>query len=53
MSKIVSAGTGVAYSLAHPDQAELVRRAGHRRTLAEHTYHARFQKLFAELRLDQ
>ena len=43
----------VRYYLAHPDQAEIVRQAGHRRALAEHTYQARFRKLFVELGLAQ
>lgn len=41
------------YYLAHPDQAEIVRQAGYRRALAEHTYQARFRKLFVELGLAQ
>jgi spore maturation protein CgeB len=41
----------VRYYLAHSDQAEMVRCAGHRRALAHHTYHTRFQKLFADIGL--
>ncbi len=39
------------YYLAHPAQADVIRQAGHRRALAQHTYQARFRKLFEELRL--
>jgi spore maturation protein CgeB len=41
----------VRYYLSHPAQAEQVRQAGRKRALAEHTYHARFQKLFKTLGL--
>lgn len=41
----------VRYYLAHPVQADQVRQAGRKRALAEHTYHARFNKLFNDLRL--
>jgi spore maturation protein CgeB len=41
----------VRYYLSHPDQAEAVRQAGHRRALQDHTYHRRFQTLFAQLQL--
>jgi len=43
----------VRFYLTHPDQAEIVRQAGHKRALAEHTSQARFQKLFLELGLKQ
>jgi len=43
----------VRYYLAHRDQAERVRQAGHRRALAEHTCTARFCKLFTQLGLAQ
>jgi spore maturation protein CgeB len=39
------------YYLAHPEQAEQVRQAGHRRALADHTYHKRFKDLFTQLGL--
>jgi len=41
----------VCYYLAHMGQAEMVRRAGHRRALRDHTYQRRFQQLFAEIGL--
>lgn len=41
----------VRFYLAHPDQAEMIRQAGRKRALAEHTYHDRFRKLFKTLRL--
>jgi spore maturation protein CgeB len=41
----------VRYYLAHPDQAERVRQAGHKRALRDHTYHRRFQTLFSALGL--
>jgi len=37
------------YYLAHPEQAEQVRQAGHRRALADHTYQKRFKDLFVQL----
>lgn len=37
------------YYLAHPEQAEAIRRAGHRRALAQHTWQHRFEELFAAL----
>ena len=42
----------VRYYLAHPDEAEKVRRAGHARAMRDHTYHCRFQKLFREIGLE-
>lgn len=42
----------VRYYLAHPAEAEKVRHAGRARALAEHTYHKRFEQLFAVLKLD-
>jgi len=41
----------VRYYLAHPEQAERVRRAGRRRALREHTWAHRFRELFARLGL--
>ncbi len=41
----------VRYYLAHPDQAEQVRQAGHARALRDHTYQCRFQQLFVALGL--
>lgn len=41
----------VRYYLAHPNQAETIRQAGYRRALNDHTYHKRFERLFAELGL--
>jgi spore maturation protein CgeB len=42
----------VRYYLAHPEQAERVRRAGHRRALRDHTWQRRFGQLFDLLGLD-
>jgi spore maturation protein CgeB len=42
----------VRFYLSHPEQAERVRQAGHRRALENHTYQSRFQKLFCQLNLD-
>jgi spore maturation protein CgeB len=39
------------YYLARPEQAERIRRAGHRRALGEHTWQHRFRELFAALHL--
>lgn len=39
------------YFLAHPTQAEKIRRAGYARALRDHTYHKRFTDLFVELGL--
>jgi hypothetical protein len=39
----------VQFYLKHPDQADRVRRAGHQRALADHTYQKRFKYLFAQL----
>jgi len=41
----------IRFYLAHPDQAEVIRQAGRKRALAEHTYHERFRKLFKTLGL--
>ena len=41
----------IQFYLAHPDQAEMIRQAGRKRALAEHTYHERYRKLFKILRL--
>jgi len=41
----------VRYYLAHPAEAEKIRRAGYLRALRDHTYHRRFQQLFKELGL--
>ena len=37
------------YYLAHADERERIRRAGHERALASHTWRHRFERLFAEL----
>ena len=42
----------IRYYLNHPAEAELVRRAGHRRALANHTYQKRFRDLFAKLGME-
>lgn len=41
----------VRYYLAHPDEAEKVRHAGHARALRDHTYQRRFETLFQEIGL--
>lgn len=41
----------VRYYLAHPAEAETIRKAGHARALAEHSYQNRFKSLFAHLNL--
>lgn len=41
----------VYYYLAHPAQGEKIREAARKRALAEHTYQARFRKLFETLGL--
>lgn len=41
----------IRYYLAHPESAEMVRQAGRKRALAEHSYHDRYRKLFETLRL--
>ncbi len=41
----------VRYYLAHPQQAALVRQAGHLRALKDHTYQRRYQQLFDTLGL--
>jgi hypothetical protein len=42
----------VRYYLAHPDEAEKVRQAGHARALGDHTYHLRFQMLLHQIGLE-
>ena len=42
----------VRYYLAHPEEAEKIRQAGHARALRDHTYHRRFQTLFREIGLE-
>lgn len=42
----------IRYYLAHPTEAEEIRQAGHARALRDHTYHRRFQTLFAEIGLE-
>ncbi|MCL5998017.1 MAG: glycosyltransferase, partial [Chloroflexi bacterium] len=42
----------VRYYLAHPDEAEQIRRAGQARALRDHTYHRRYQVLFRQLGLE-
>lgn len=42
----------VRYYLAHPAEAAKIRQAGHTRALRDHTYHRRFQTLFAEIGLE-
>lgn len=39
------------YYLAHPDERETIRIAGHRRALAEHTWQRRLSKAFAQMGL--
>jgi spore maturation protein CgeB len=39
------------YYLAHPEQAERIRRAGHERARREHTWQHRFAELFTSLGL--
>jgi spore maturation protein CgeB len=41
----------VRYYLAHSDEAERIRHAGHMRALRDHTYHRRFETLFCEVGL--
>jgi spore maturation protein CgeB len=41
----------VRYYLAHPEEAEEIRRAGRERALRDHTYHHRFETLFREIGL--
>jgi len=41
----------VRYYLAHEDEAEKIRIAGHKRVLNCHTYQKRFKKLFLDLKL--
>jgi spore maturation protein CgeB len=41
----------VNYYLAHPQQADQLRRAGHQRALKDHTYLRRYQQLFEALGL--
>ena len=40
------------YYLAHPDEGERIRQAGHARAIRDHTYTRRFETLFRELRLE-
>jgi spore maturation protein CgeB len=35
--------------LAHDDERERIRRAGHERAMRDHTWHRRYQTLFEEL----
>ena len=39
----------VRYYLAHPDEAERVRRAGHERARRDHTWQRRFDQIFREI----
>ena len=41
----------IKYYLANPEEADRIRGAGHRRALAEHTYHARYSALFRAIGL--
>ena len=41
----------VTYYLAHPQQAEQIRQAGHQRAVRDHTYQRRFEQLFQALEL--
>ena len=41
----------IQYFLDYPDEAESIRRAGHRRALSEHTWEMRFEKIFTIMRL--
>jgi spore maturation protein CgeB len=41
----------VRHYLAHPEDAERVRQAGHQRAIREHTYHRRFELLFQQIGL--
>jgi len=36
----------IQYLLDHPDEAEAIRKAGHRRAISEHTWEMRFEKIF-------
>ena len=42
----------VRYYLAHPEQAERIRQAGHARALRDHTYQRRFETLFRVIGLE-
>jgi spore maturation protein CgeB len=42
----------VRYYLAHPEQAERIRRAGYHRARRDHTWQQRFRELFAVLGID-
>jgi len=42
----------VRHFLAHPDEAERVRQAGHQRALRDHTWQRRFGDAFREMGLD-
>jgi spore maturation protein CgeB len=39
----------VKYYLAHPNEADKIRKAGYQRAIKCHTYHRRFEELFAKL----
>jgi spore maturation protein CgeB len=41
----------VRFYLNHPAEAEIIRKAGRARALADHTYQNRFKTLFAQLKL--
>jgi spore maturation protein CgeB len=43
----------ITYYLAHDAEREAIARAGFLRTIKEHTYEARFRKLFAEMGVNQ
>ena len=43
----------VRYYLAHPEEADKIRQAGHARALRDHTYHRRFQSLFQAIGLEE
>ena len=36
----------IQHLLDHPDEAEVIRKAGHRRAISEHTWEMRFEKIF-------
>jgi spore maturation protein CgeB len=42
----------VRHYLAHPEEAERIRQAGHARALRDHTYQHRFQSLFRTIGLE-
>ena len=41
----------IQYLLDHPDKAEDIRKAGHRRAISEHTWEMRFEKIFMLMEL--